>query len=158
LTYAVGNPKVTSLSVQTEDAGTLVGIGIVFESSAYADRFLQHLLEYFETPGGSSRSFIVYFYDRKSYCDLAIDVTNQSGTMSIDISQVSSKVLEDLVGALSVRPYFFIIACIAEVGGAFQPYRADDSIIYQSRLMVDGKTVSGNRLGGWTRKSNPFAG
>ena len=156
MTPDVGKPRVASLGAHTEDAGVVVGMGIIFESAVYADRFLQHLFQYFDTPPGSCRSFIVCFYDRGSYCDLAVDVANRSSTMTIDILQASHQVLDDLIAALAIRPYFFIIACITGQDGATLPYNADNSIVFQSRLLVDGKEVSGNRAGTWTRKNISF--
>jgi hypothetical protein len=151
MNHYVGEPKITSLSVQTEDAGEIIGLGIVFESALSADQFLRHMHEYFDSPRASSRSFVVYFYDRGSYCNLAIDVRTRLSSLSIEISRADHQVLDDLVAALNDRPYFFIIACLQKEGVTV-PYDANSSVIFQSRLLIDGRTVSGKRDGAWTQE------
>jgi len=152
LTGLFGRPRVASLGIQTRDVGEVVGIGIIFESVEHADAFLDHMLDYFETPSDVSRRFIVFFRDRGLHCDLAIDVQARSSTKSVVISDADHRVLDNLVSTLKQRPYYFIIACVSDNQVGVLPYKADQSILFQSRLYLDGKEVSGNRAGSWTRE------
>jgi hypothetical protein len=152
LTNPFGRPQVASLAIQTSDVGRVVGVGIIFESVKHADAFLDHMLDYFETPSGVPRRFMVFFRDRGSHCDLAIDVQTRSSTKSVEISDADHRVLDDLISTLEQRPYYFIIACVSDGQDGVLPYKADQSILFQSRFFLDGKEVSGNTSGGWTRE------
>jgi hypothetical protein len=153
----LGAPKITSLSVHTPDAGEIVGLGIVFQSASYADRYLRCVSGYWDCPPYTSHSFGVYFYDRGSHCDLAIDVSGRYGSATVDVKFADRQVLDHLLAALSSRPYYFIIACLIDQAGNVAPYQADLSVMYQSQFLLDGRGVAANRAGRWTKQLKLFS-
>jgi hypothetical protein len=145
-----------TLAVETPDAGSIVGLGIVFESSTFADEFHRQMFNYFDTPGGAFRSFMVHMHDAGTYCDVAIDVTSPIGSMSVSVKQADHRVLDDIVAALGTRPYFFIIACLTGEDGGIQPYKPDDNFVAKGNIYVDGNEVRGNPEGSWTTSRRLF--
>ena|ERR1035441_2720715 len=153
----LGEPSVVSIAIDTPDVGPIIGLGIVFENSTFADEFFAQMYNYFDTPSGQYRDLSVHFHDGTTYCDLAIDVASSIGTMSISVDHADHKVLEDVLRGLEARPYFFLIACLLDETGGIQPYKADENFIAKGTVYVDGHGIHGNADGGWTKITNLFS-
>lgn len=152
---SLGDVQVASVAVATEDAGAIVGVALIFESTALASEFMTQVGDYYETPPDKYKEFSIRFKDRGDLCDVEIHIVNINGTTSIIVEGERRAVLDNVLGGLAERPYYFLVPCTAEEGQVI-PYAPRDNLIVRGYVEVDNETHFGNRQGRWPKTGNPF--